>query len=250
MAITTVLATFVALRWGYRPWAVYLFNGALLVVDLVFFAANTTKLFEGGWFPLLLSVAITFVMLTWRKGRRLVQAARAHLRISTSEFLTRLGADPPLRVPGVAVFMAASPAGVPRALLHHLKHNRVLQEQLLLVSVLFVDVPCVPDEGRVEVIPIEGGMRRVILRFGFMEAPDVPKALHSSAARAHLPDLNLEDATYYVGRHSIIPSERRYGMAVWREMLFAVLNRNTELSVDYFCIPVGQVFEVGIPVEI
>ena len=115
---------------------------------------------------------------------------------------------------------------------------------------MFADVPCVPDEARVEVIPVEQGMRRVILRFGFMEAPDVPKALRSSAVRVHLPDLNLEDATYYVGRHSIIASQRRYGMAVWREMLFAVLNRNTELSVDYFCIPVGQVFEMGIAIEI
>jgi KUP system potassium uptake protein len=250
MAITTLLATFVALQWGFKPWAVYLLNGSLLVVDLVFLAANTTKLFEGGWFPLVLAGAVTFVMLTWRKGRQLVEIARAHLRVSTSELLNRLQANPPVRVPGTAVFMAGSPSGVPRALLHHLKHNRVLHERVLLVSVVVADVPSIPDEDRVETIPIGEGIQCVVLHYGFIEAPNVPNALLSGALHAHLPDLDPHRVTYYVGRHVIIPTGLRHGMAVWREMLFAILNRNAELSVDYFCIPVGQAFEVGIPLEI
>ena len=127
---------------------------------------------------------------------------------------------------------------------------RVLQQQVLLVSVVFTDAPFVADKDRLEVTHIGAGIQRVVLHYGFMEAPDVPRALLETAAHGHLPDLRRDDVTYYLGRHSIIPSERRYGMAIWREMLFAILNRNTELSVDYFCIPAGQVFEVGIPIEI
>jgi len=175
---------------------VYLLNGSLLVVDFVFFAANTTKLFEGGWFPLLLAVAVTFVMLTWRKGQQLVEAARAHLRVSTSEFLDRIRADPPIRIPGTAVFMAASPTGVPRALLHHLKHNRVLHERVLLVSVAVTDLPRVPDEEGAEVSPVGEGIERVILRFGFIEAPNVPKGLMNTALHKHVPDLSPDDVTY------------------------------------------------------
>ena len=250
MAITTFLATFVALHWGHRPLYVYALNGSLLLVDLVFFAANTTKLFEGGWFPLLLASATAFVMLTWRKGRQLVEAARAHLRMSMNEFLDRLRADPPIRIPGTAVFMATSPSWVPRALLHHLKHNRVLHERIFLVSVLVTDTPSVPESERAEVVPVAEGFYRLILRFGFVEPLNVPTQLMAAALRNQVPDLDPDEVTYYVGRQSVIPSGRSPGMAVWREMLYAILNRNAELSADYFGIPVAQVVEIGIPIEI
>jgi KUP system potassium uptake protein len=250
MAITTFLATFVALHWGYRPVAVYALNGSLLLIDLVFLAANTTKLFEGGWFPLLLASATAFVMLTWRKGRQLLETARAHLRVSMADFLDRLRANPPIRIPGTAVFMATSPTWVPRALLHHLKHNRVLHERVLLVSVVVTDSPSVPESERAQVVPVGEGIQRLILRFGFTEPLNVPTQLMAAVMRKQVPDLDPDEVTYYVGRQSVIPSGHRPGMAVWREMLYAILNRNAELSADYFCIPAAQTVEIGVPIEI
>ncbi len=250
MAITTFLATFVALHWGYRPVAVYALNGSLLLVDLVFLAANTTKLFEGGWFPLLLASATAFVMLTWRKGRQLLEAARAHLRMPMGDFLDRLRANPPIRIPGTAVFMATSPTWVPRALLHHLKHNRVLHERVFLVSVVVTDTPSVPESERAQVVPVGEGIQRLVLRFGFTEPLNVPTQLMAAMMRKQVPDLDPDEVTYYVGRQSIIPSGRRPGMAVWREMLYTLLNRNAELSADYFCIPAAQTVEIGVPIEI
>jgi KUP system potassium uptake protein len=250
MAITTVLATFVAIHWGYRRELVYLLNGSLLVVDLVFFAANTTKLFQGGWFPLLIALAAAFMMLTWRRGQQLVRRARSHLRMSTQDFLERLKADPPIRIPGVGIVMSASASGIPGTLLHHLKHNRVLQERVILVSVQVLDVPSVPEAERVHLIPIGAGIERVNLRFGFTEKPNVPEALRFAALREDIPDLDPDTATYYVGRQTVVASRAIAGMAFWREIVFAMLNRNAELTADYFCIPAPQVVEIGSSVEI
>jgi KUP system potassium uptake protein len=151
MVITTVLATFVALHWGHRPILVYLINGSLLLVDLAFFAANTTKLFDGGWFPLVIAAVVTVLMLTWRKGQELVARARSSLRVSTQDFLRRLEMDPPIRISGTAVVLSSSPTGVPGTLLHHLKHNRVLHERVFLVCVVVTDEPTV----RTELAPVD-----------------------------------------------------------------------------------------------
>jgi KUP system potassium uptake protein len=250
MVITTVLATYVALHWGHRPVLVYLLNGSLLLVDLVFFAANTTKLFEGGWFPLLISVVVAFLMLTWRKGQQLVQRARKHLRMSTRDFLRQLESNPPIRIPGVAVVMSASTSSIPGTLLHHLKHNRVLHERVLLVSVLVLDTPVVADDDRVHAVPVGAGIQRVVLRLGFTEKPNVPDALRLAISQRHVPAFDPEEVTYYVGRQTVIATKAHVGMALWREMIFAMLNRNAELTADYFCIPAPQVVEIGSSVEI
>jgi KUP system potassium uptake protein len=250
MVITTILATFVALHWRHKALHVYLLNGSLLIVDLVFLAANTTKLFEGGWFPLLIAVSIAFVMLTWRKGQQLMREAVAHLRTSSSEFLDRLRADRPIRIPGTAVVLTSSPSGVPRCLLHHLRHNRVLHERVLFLSIVVTDFPRATDDEQLAVSAVGEGICRAVHYIGFMDKPDVPRAVRLAAAKGHLPNLDPDRVTYYVGRQTVIPSERRAGMALWREVLFATLNRNAELTADYFCIPVGQVVEIGIPVEI
>jgi KUP system potassium uptake protein len=250
MVITTVLATYVALHWGHRPVLVFLLNGSLLLVDLVFFAANTTKLFDGGWFPLLISMVVAFMLLTWRKGQQLVQRARKHLRMSTKDFLRLLKSDPPIRIPGVAVVMSASTSSIPGTLLHHLKHNRVLHERVLLASVVVLDTPVVADADRVHVAPVGAGIQRVILRLGFTEKPNVPDGLRLAIAQRRVPDFDPEDATYYVGRQTVIATRAHAGMALWREMIFAMLNRNAELTADYFCIPAPQVVEIGSSVEI
>jgi KUP system potassium uptake protein len=250
MVITTVLATFVALHWGHRPLLVYLLNGALLLVDVVFLAANTTKLFEGGWFPLLIAVVGAFLMLTWRKGQQLVQSARTHLRMAPKEFLRQLEADPPIRIPGIAVVMSASTSSIPGTLLHHLKHNRVLHERVFLVSVVVLDAPKVADEDRVHLVPIGAGIERVILRLGFTEEPNVPAGLRLAMVQHRIPDFDPERVTYYVGRQTVVATKARTGMALWREIIFAMLNRNAELTADYFCIPAPQVVEIGSSVEI
>jgi KUP system potassium uptake protein len=250
MVITTILATFVALHWGHKRPHVYLLNGSLLVVDLGFFAANTTKLFEGGWLPLIIAISIAFMMLTWRKGQQLLKDAAAHLRISASEFLERLRADRPIRIPGTAVVLTSSPSGVPRCLLHHLRHNRVLHERVLLLSIVVTDSPRAGEHDELKVTLVGEGIQRIVHNIGFMDKPDVPGAVRLAAASGDLPDLDPDHVTYYVGRQTVIPTERRPGMALWREMLFATLNRNAELTTDYFCIPPGQVVEIGIPIEI
>ncbi|MBW8858109.1 MAG: KUP/HAK/KT family potassium transporter, partial [Bradyrhizobium sp.] len=177
MAITTLLAALVAMQWGYNPVAVVTLNGFFLVVDLLFFAANSTKLFEGGWFPLLLAFGIAFLMVTWRTGQRLAERARIRRRLPEQTFLRRLAENPPVRLPGTAIVLTPAADGIPLSLTHHLKHNRVMHERLLLVSVLTTEDPRVPQEGRVEVRDLAGGISRVILRYGFMETPHVPGAL-------------------------------------------------------------------------
>jgi KUP system potassium uptake protein len=250
MVITTILATFVALHWGHRPVLVYLLNGGLLLVDLVFFAANTTKLFEGGWFPLLIAVTVASLMLTWRKGRQLVQQARAPLRVSTKDFLKRLEIDPPLRIPGTAVVLASTPTGIPNTLLHHLKHNRVLHERVFLVSVQVSEAPTVPAEDRSLLSPVGAGIQRLILRIGFTEEPNIPAELRAAALQHQIRDLDPETVTYYVGRQTVVATRARPGMAFWREIVFSMLNRNSELTADYFGIPAPQVVEIGSSVEI
>ena len=250
MAITTLLAALVALQWGYHPLLVIAVNGFFILVDLVFFAANSTKLFEGGWFPLLLAAAVAFVMLTWRTGAKLVDAARAKMKRPEEEFLRMLVTNPPLRLPGTAAFFTQATAGIPLALGHHVKHNRVLHERVLLVSVLTTEAPRVASLERVRVVPVGGGVTRVVLQFGFMESPDVPDALQLALARPLLEDIDPGEITYYLRRETIMPTEGVPGMAVWREELFAMMHRNANRSAAYFCLPTAQVVEVGIEIEI
>jgi KUP system potassium uptake protein len=250
MAITTLLAALVAMQWGYNPVAVVTLNGFFLVVDLLFFAANSTKLFEGGWFPLLLAFGIAFLMVTWRTGQRLAERARIRRRLPEQTFLRRLAENPPVRLPGTAIVLTPGAEGIPLSLTHHLKHNRVMHERLLLVSVLTTEDPRVPEEGRVEVRDLAGGISRVILRYGFMETPHVPGALKRAVAEGRLPGVDLGEVTYYLGRETIIPTKRRRGMAVWREQLYALLSRNAERSAAYFCCPARQVVEIGTELEI
>src|SRR3974377_1088978 len=169
MAITTLMATFVALHWKHNPILVYTVNGSLLIVDLLFFASNSTKLFEGGWFPLLIALVVGFLMLTWRKGQEITDPVRLEVREPAMEFIEQLKCNPPIRIPGTAVVLGRMVRGVPLALSHNTKCNRVLHEHVLLVTVTTVETPRVTDEDRVVVTPITEGMIHVELFFGFME---------------------------------------------------------------------------------
>jgi len=202
MAITTVLATLVAIQWGYSPLIVIAVNALFLVIDLLFFGANSLKLFEGGWFPLILAFAVAFIMLTWRRGQRLVERAKQRLRQPEEAFIRKMKENPPVRIPGTAAFLTPATTGMPVPLIHHLKHNRVLHERVLLVSVLTVEDPRVEDANRVEVVPISDGLTRMILRYGFMETPDVKLGLSLAINQDQLRGVDLSPtfATGVAGR--------------------------------------------------
>jgi KUP system potassium uptake protein len=250
MAITTLMATFVALHWKHNPFLVYAVNGSLLVLDLAFFVSTSTKFLDGGWFPLLIAFVIAFLMFTWRKGEEIMDTVRLEVREPSKKFIEHLNADPPLRIPGTAVVLGRMAKGVPLALSHNFKCNHVLHESVLLVAVATTETPRVSDEDQVVVTPICDGITRIELRFGFMEQPNVPKGLAVAAARGRVEICDLSKVIYYTGHETIIPSGRRSGMARWREELFAFMHHNAQRPGAYFKIPSAQIMEIGIEFEI
>ncbi|MBV8916022.1 MAG: KUP/HAK/KT family potassium transporter, partial [Acetobacteraceae bacterium] len=250
MAVTTVLAALVALQWGYHPAAVAIVNGLFLAVDLVFVSANAVKLIEGGWFPVLVAVLIAFLMLTWRRGAMLLEHARVQLRQPEDEFVSALLTAPPLRLPGTAAVFTAGTTGVPLALTHHLKHNRVLHERILLISGLTTDAPYVDPARRVKLMEIGGGLTRIVLFFGFMERPDVMEGLRLACERHDIGDIDPEQLTYYFRREAVVPARDRPGMAAWRKALFSAMHLNANRTAAYFGVPPTQVVEIGLEIEI
>ena len=250
MAITTLLAALVALQWGYSPILVLAVNGFFFAIDCVFFAANAAKLFEGGWFPLLLAGIVAFLMLTWRGGVRLVEAARAKLRQPEEDLIETAVSKCRTRLPGTAIFLASAPHGVPLALTQFVKHNRVLHERVILVTVVIEELPRIDDDKKIEVIEIVEGITRVILHYGFMQYPTIYDGLRLACDQGKLPGIDLTDVTYYIGRETIIPSDQVAGMWVWRESVFAFLQRNAERTAAFFGVPTGQVVEFGTEIEI
>jgi KUP system potassium uptake protein len=250
MAITTLMATFVALHWKHNPLIVYTVNGSLLVLDLIFFASTSTKLLDGGWFPLVIAFTIAFIMLTWRKGEEIMDAVRLEVRQRSKEFIEQVRANPPYRIPGTAVVLVRMIKGIPLALTQNLKHNHVLHQKVFLVAVEMTETPRVPDEDRVRVTPISEDITGVELSFGFMERPDVPKGLAVGITRGQIAQCDLKNVTYYTGHETIIPTGRRLGMARWRETLFAFMQHNAQRSGAYFNIPSAQIMEIGIEFEI
>ena len=248
MAISTFLAGLIALRWGYSPALILLVNGSFLIVDLIFFAANATKLLEGGWFPLALAGLLAFLMLTWRNGVALLEAARADEREDEAAFIKRVTLDSLARTPGNAAFLSSARSGIPLALSHHLRHNRALQKRVLLVSVETTETPFVADDERFEVIKISDDMERVVLRYGFMEDLDVPHGLR--CADLKMSQGQLDELSYYIGHETVIADPNIPGMAPWREAFFVSMQRNTAPTGSAFCIPSKQVVEVGTELRI
>jgi KUP system potassium uptake protein len=250
MAITTLLAALVAVQWGYSLWLVIAVNGFFFVIDAIFVASNSIKLFEGGWFPLLLAGLVAFLMLTWRAGVKLVEGARARLRQPEEDLIETAVNRCRARLPGTAVFLTSTPKGVPLALTQFVKHNHVLHERIVLVTVQIEELPHIADEDRAEVIEIIQGITRVVLHYGFMQNPTIYDGLRLACRQGKLPGIDLSDITYYVGRETIIPREDIPGMWVWREGLFAFLQRNAERSAAFFGVPTRQVVEFGTELEI
>jgi KUP system potassium uptake protein len=250
MAITTMMATFVALQWGVNPAIVAVVNGSLLALDLLFFASTSTKLLEGGWFPLLIAFGVSFLMITWRKGEQIMDTVRLGLRQSLQQFIAGLQRDPPLRLPDTAVVLGRLGQGVPLMLTQNVRHNHVLYEHTLLVAVSIAEIPRVSEAERATVTPLAAGLTRIELRYGFMESPDVPQGLASAAAQGKLVLPNADAMTYFTGHETIVALGRSPGMARWREALFAFMHRNAQRPAAYFCIPWPQVMEIGVEFEI
>jgi len=250
MAITTLMATFVALQWKHNPFLVYAVNGSLLALDLLFVASTSTKLFEGGWFPLAISFIISFLMLTWRKGQEILDQVRLEIREKSQEFIERLKADPPYVIPGTAVVLGRMKQGVPLPLTHNVNFNHVLHERVLLVAIEMTETPRVLDEDRVTVTALSERIARVALKFGFMEKADVPQGLQIAVVRGQIAPCDLAQVTYFTGHETIIASSRRSAVARWRKAIFALMHHNAQQPGAYFNIPSAQVMEIGVEFEI
>jgi KUP system potassium uptake protein len=248
MGITTVLFYFVAReRFGWtrlKAGAPALF---FLVIDLAFFLANATKIEHGGWFPLLVGAAVFTAMTTWKTGRTILAKRLSETTLPIDLFLDDVGRNPPHRVAGTAIFMFGNPTGVPPALLHNLKHNQVLHETVVLLRVDTEEVPIVDPAERITVDALGHGFYRMVMHYGFMEDPDVPRAL----AEVKHPGLKLPPmrTTYFLGRETLIASKRP-GMAMWRERLFAVMSRNARTATSFFGLPPNRVVELGAQIEL
>ncbi|HEU5217758.1 MAG TPA: KUP/HAK/KT family potassium transporter, partial [Gemmatimonadales bacterium] len=260
MSITTVLfANAARTRLGWRPWRVLPVAALFLIVDLAFFSANIVKIPAGGWFPIMLAVIIFILMATWKKGRRIVTAVLREGSLPMDLFIKEMSKRPPVRVPGVAVFMTSDLSGAPPVLLHHLKHNKVLHEKVILMSLATRDVPQVPPEQRIELHELGVGIFTVTGSYGFMESPSVPEIVQGLGAFGLHAKVN--ETTFYLGRETLLPTKaapaRRMAlaakglwMAMWRKRIFMVMSNNSRPATAFFGLPPNRVIELGAQVQI
>ncbi len=232
--------------WKWNPWIAGFIGGFFIIIDLAYFAANMTKLTHGGWFPLAIGVAIVIFLTTWKKGRELLFARRAEDAMPVDTFLASLNPNV-TRVPGTSVFLSGTIEGVPHALLHNLKHNRVVHERVVFLTVVTEEVPHVSEQDRLEVQHLGRRFYRFILRYGYLDETDIPAAL-KAATRLNF-EFNDMETSFFLGRETIMPS-RRPGMALWREHLFAWMMRSATSAMDFFKLPPNRVVELGTQVEI
>ena len=248
MLITTTL-TFFVIRygWGYPLALCIAATGAFFVVDAAFLASNMLKLFAGGWFPLVIAAGIFTLMMTWKKGRRILSRKLAATSVELPAFLESLFMEPPARVDGTAVFLTAEKGTVPSALLHNLKHNKVLHEHNLFVTVLMHEVPWIGADRRIEIDSLGHRCWQVVIHYGFKNEADVPRALEQIRNRGC--ELEPMTTSYFLSRDSVVPTVGG-GMAQWREKLFAQMHRNAGSVADYLNLPNNSVVELGSKVEI
>ncbi|MFM2056116.1 MAG: hypothetical protein RLY71_501 [Pseudomonadota bacterium] len=248
MTITTIM-TFYVIRYGWRYplWLCLMATGFFFVIDVTFFASNMLKLVAGGWFPLVIGIGMFVLMLTWKQGRHLVTEHLRDEAIELKGFLEAVFVSPPTRVSGTAVFLSAEQGLTPNALMHNLKHNKVLHEHNLFVTVRHDDVPWVGFDQRISMESLGHDCWQVTLNFGFKNDPDVPEALRQLQGRG-VP-LDPMDTSYFLSRDSVIPTLGA-GMALWREKLFASMHRNASAAADFLNLPANRVVELGSKIEI
>jgi KUP system potassium uptake protein len=247
MGVTTALFAVVAReRFGWKLPAVLAFAVPFLVIDLAFFGANVIKIGDGGWFPIAVGATVFTLMTTWFTGRRLLTMVMAEGALTVENFVAQLASKSIHRVRGTAIFLTRQQEGIPTAMLHNIKHNKVVHERVVLLSVNAEETPHLDDGERAEWIDHGEGIHRLTIRFGFMEDPDLPALLE------RLPgpfQINPMSTSYFLGRETLIPTRRR-GMAIWREHLFVWMNRNASSASTFFALPPNQVIELGAQVRI
>jgi KUP system potassium uptake protein len=248
MAIDTVLA-FVLMRklWHWPRWIAVPLLLLFLTIDLSFFSANAIKLFNGGWFPIVVAIVLFTLLVTWKRGRLLLIERLSPGAIPIEPFIQSITAHPPTRVPGTAVFLTAASEGVPHALLHNLNHNKVLHERIVLLTVSTIDIPHVPDEERIEIQSLGTNFYRLIVRYGFKDDPDVPRALELASAKGF--KFEMMETSFFLSRQTLIPKVGP-GMALWQEKLFALMSRNASSATTFFKIPANRVVELGTRIEL
>ena len=248
MLTTTVLTFFVIrYRWRYNLLLCWAATGFFLVIDLAFFAANTLKIVHGGWFPLVLGIAMMTVLLTWKTGRELVFANLKRHLTPLNDFLQSLFVNPPPRVEGTAIFFRAEGDGVPHAMLHNLLHNKVLHERTVFLTVFNADIPTIPVAERVKVEPLGHQCYQVNVYYGFKDERDIPGAL--TLCKDQGLEFEMMETSFFIARQTVIPTVGT-GMALWREALFAAMSRNARDAADYFRVPSNRVIELGTQIEI
>ena len=246
MGITTALFAVIAReRWKWSLPAVLGFAIPFLIIDLAFFGANVIKVADGGWFPLLVGATIFTMMTTWFKGRRILTSRLAEVRLAIDDFLRELANGKIHRVRGTAVFLTRQQEGIPTALLHNIKHNKVVHERVVLLSVVVEETPHLAQAERYEWTELGEGVHRLVLHFGFMEDPNLPEVLATIPGPVRFETMAT---SYFLGRETLIPTRDR-GMAMWREHLFAWMTRNASSAASFFSLPPNQVIELGAQVR-
>jgi KUP system potassium uptake protein len=248
MVITTILTYFVARNiWNWSKRLAGAISGAFLVIDLAFFSANVIKIHDGGWVPLVIGGVIFTLMTTWRTGRQILGRRLRAQTAPFERFRETIKANPPVRVPGTAIFMTGNIESTPPALIHNLRHNKVLHLTVVLLMVRIEEVPLVPDKDRIEYEKLENNLSRLIVHYGYMETPNIP-ALLEQPEKFGL-DFDTSNITYFLGRETVLATDAE-GMAIWRERLFAFMTRNAQRATTYYGIPSDQVIEIGLQIEI
>jgi KUP system potassium uptake protein len=221
-------------------------TGTFLVIDLAFLGANLLKFLQGGWLPLAIAWFLFTLMTTWKTGRRILAERLTARAIPLEEFMDSVARNPPVRVPGTAVFMSAQPKGTPPALAHNLRHNKVMHESVVVLTITTQPVPYVSGDDQVQVRSLGDRVYYVAIRYGFMQDPNVPNALQ--LARDRGVAIDHDDVTYFLGRETILVTQKR-GMAMWREKLFVLMARNAVRATAFFRLPADRVVELGVQVE-
>jgi KUP system potassium uptake protein len=247
MVITTLLLHAVATeRWHWPVAVTSLVTGTFLAIDLAFFGANLVKILHGGWLPLVIGGVLFALMTTWKTGRRLLAERLTQRAVPLEQFVAAALARNPTRVPGTAVFMTAQAHGTPAALVHNLRHNKVLHERVIVLTVQTTPTPHVAPEERFSVEPMGKDLFNARLRYGFMDEPNVPEALALAAEQGFPAG---DDVTYFLGRETVIVTKTP-GMAPWRERLFVLMAKNAVRATAFFKLPPDNVVELGVQVEI
>ncbi len=233
--------------WRWPLWKAALLMAPFVIVDVTFFSANFMKLFEGAWAPLLFGASMVLLILTWRRGSKILISKTRRTEVPIETLLRSLEKKPPHSVPGTAVFLTSDPDFAPTALLHNLKHNKVLHEHNVILTIITADTPRVREDERVQITPLSKHFSRVSLKFGYMEQPNVPKAL--AIARKHGWQFDIMSTSFFLSRRSLKPSPQS-GMPGWQDHLFIALARSASDATDFFQIPTGRVVEVGTQVTV